>query len=141
MEDLVCNICLSEINAGKQIGEISCCNHRFCYECIAKWATIENSCPCCKGRFDVIRRKHVSSTPGRLANLPPTATIPGKVVAEEQCQQVNQRPVFEDPNFEEWIENMVCLVCGSGERDNELLLCDGEIYLFIFQVLFKHLAH
>jgi hypothetical protein len=34
--------------------------------------------------------------------------------------------VFEDPAFQEWIEELSCMVCGGGENDDLLLLCDGE---------------
>ncbi|KAL4522815.1 hypothetical protein Ndes2526B_g00854 [Nannochloris sp. 'desiccata'] len=121
MEELVCNICHEEFLIQ---GEINSCNHVFCHDCIAKWATIENSCPCCKVRFDVIRRKKISCTPGRLSNLPPYAPIPGKVIGEERCEEVNQRPIFEDPSFEQWIQNVVCLVCGNADNEDQLLLCD-----------------
>ncbi len=126
----MCNICLTEIREGLEIGEIKC-SHRFCIDCIAKWATIENTCPCCKVRFSVIKRKQVSGTPGRLNDLLPTARIPGKFLGEERCEEVNQRPVFEDPSFEQWIQNVVCLVCGNADNEDQLLLCDGKRFYFL----------
>lgn len=36
-----------------------------------------------------------------------------------------QRVVFEDPSFQAWIEQVVCLLCGGGEDEDQLLLCDG----------------
>jgi Ring finger domain len=127
MEDLICSVCQEDIREGNEVGEINNCNHRFCIDCISKWATIENRCPCCKVRFDVIRRKQVSCTPGRLKNLPANAPIPGKILGEERCEEVNQRPIFEDPSFEQWIANVVCLVCGNADNEDQLLLCDGKL--------------
>lgn len=131
MKELVCNIC----HDGFLIqGEINSCNHIFCHECIAKWATIENSCPCCKVRFDVIRRKKVSCTPG--SNLPPNVSVPGKIMGVERIEEVNQRPIFEDPSLEQWIQNVVCLVCGNADNEDQLLLCDGKSFLLIIQFLY-----
>ena len=136
----MCNICHENIREGNEIGEINSCTHRFCFECIAKWVTIENSCPCCKVRITVLRKKQASCTPGRLANLPPNAPIPGKILGEERCEEVNQRPIFEDPSFEQWIQGVVCLVCGNAENEDRLLLCDGKNFFrktlfFIFSFL------
>ena len=36
-----------------------------------------------------------------------------------------QRVVFEDPDFAAWVDNLVCLHCGGGDDEDELLLCDG----------------
>eukprot|EP01083_Nonionella_stella_P231908 818571_1 len=39
-----------------EVATISGCTHRFCFDCIDKWAQTENKCPCCKERFRTIDR-------------------------------------------------------------------------------------
>ena len=121
--EILCSICHESINSGDDLGEINSCKHRFCFECINKWREIENSCPCCKLRFTTIFKKVVAS-PSKLSRLLPTSTVPGTIVGVEECQETNQRPQFEDPSFEEWIQGIACVVCGTGENEEQLLLCD-----------------
>ncbi len=45
---MFCNICFEEKKTLK-IG--SKCQHSFCPECINKWVSINNSCPCCRKIF------------------------------------------------------------------------------------------
>lgn len=43
-----CGVCRGPIAVR---GQLNCCTHAFCLDCILKWAEIENSCPICKRRF------------------------------------------------------------------------------------------
>lgn len=43
-----CTICCGCVSVQ---GVLDSCAHRFCLDCILKWAAIENSCPLCKQRF------------------------------------------------------------------------------------------
>jgi hypothetical protein len=37
-----------------------------------------------------------------------------------------QRVVFEDPTFQQWVEELACMACGGGDNEDQLLLCDGK---------------
>lgn len=50
-----CCICMCEVERN-DIAQINSCDHRFCFECIEKWAERENTCPLCKVRFTKIER-------------------------------------------------------------------------------------
>ena len=54
-ENTSCCICMCEPEAD-DLALISCCEHRFCFDCIEKWAERENTCPLCKKRFVKIDR-------------------------------------------------------------------------------------
>ena len=119
--DLVCGICHDESLI--ELGEIDCCEHRFCYQCIAKWSEIESKCPFCKLRFKTLTRLRLDSpvegdscAKGRLA---------GTVVSKVEVPEKDQRVVFEDPQFLEWLEGLSCIICNGSEQEDQLLLCDG----------------
>ena len=54
--DFVCPICLDRPSKMSDVASISGCTHRFCWDCIGKWAETENRCPCCKARYYTIDR-------------------------------------------------------------------------------------
>ncbi|KAL4423312.1 hypothetical protein ABPG77_006107 [Micractinium sp. CCAP 211/92] len=124
LKELLCGICHEDLLAqdGAEIGELEC-PHRFCYPCIAKWAEIENSCPFCKKRFARLRRKRLAPR-AALAGLDASAELPGVYLDTQQVEQRNQRVAFEDPQFQQWLETVACLVCGGGDDEDQLLLCD-----------------
>lgn len=123
MGELVCGICHD--SPLLEVGEINSCWHRFCFTCITKWAEIESKCPFCKVRFSLIAHKRLAS-PGKLQSAPLHGPLPGEVVSVENIPERDQRVVFEDPNFVDWINNLGCIVCGGAENEEQLLLCDGE---------------
>ena len=43
-----CLICLNEF---KSLSAIDCCNHRFCFECIAMWTDSKTKCPACRKKI------------------------------------------------------------------------------------------
>ena len=47
----ICAICLDQI---KYKSKINSCRHKFCFDCIKKWAEISNKCPLCKKTFNDI---------------------------------------------------------------------------------------
>jgi len=57
-EKVECCICLEEI--GVQMGCLTCCEHKFCFDCILQWSGKSNTCPLCKQRFREIIKKMVS---------------------------------------------------------------------------------
>ena len=54
-ESASCCICMCEPEA-EDLALINGCEHRFCFDCIEKWAERENTCPLCKKRFIKIDR-------------------------------------------------------------------------------------
>ena len=54
--DFICAICLDAPPCMSEVASISGCTHRFCFDCIDRWAVTENKCPCCKARFQTIDR-------------------------------------------------------------------------------------
>ena len=49
---LTCAICYDDIEATVNIDS---CDHKFCIDCITKWAREKtNTCPCCRGKFNVL---------------------------------------------------------------------------------------
>ncbi|KAM3132997.1 hypothetical protein pb186bvf_014853 [Paramecium bursaria] len=38
-------------------GQLDCCSHIYCHDCIEKWSQIENTCPLCKQKFSSIQQK------------------------------------------------------------------------------------
>lgn len=117
----MCGICHDE--SLDEIGEIDCCDHRFCYPCISKWSEIETKCPFCKLRFRTLTRLRLDAplegdccAKGRLA---------GTVVSKVEVPEKDQRVVFEDPQFLEWLEGLSCIICNGSEQEDQLLLCDG----------------
>lgn len=45
-----CAICL-DCTDGADLASVSGCNHRFCFECIDRWAEKKSECPLCKEAF------------------------------------------------------------------------------------------
>ncbi|KAL7473262.1 hypothetical protein ACHAXS_013705 [Conticribra weissflogii] len=56
LEDFTCAICLDCPSTCEDVAKISGCTHKFCFDCIDRWAKTENRCPCCKARFRTIER-------------------------------------------------------------------------------------
>lgn len=54
--DFTCAICLDAPSCMSEVASIGGCTHRFCFDCIDRWAETENRCPCCKTRFRTIDR-------------------------------------------------------------------------------------
>jgi len=48
-----CGICMGVVSLQ---GQLDSCTHIFCFDCIARWAETENTCPFCKKRFASVKR-------------------------------------------------------------------------------------
>ena len=118
---LICGICHEDKLV--DIGEIDSCEHRFCYTCICKWSEIESKCPFCKVRFSVLKRIHLSSP--LKCDSTPKGRLVGTLVSETTVPERDQRVVFEDPTFLEWLNGLSCIICDGSEDEDRLLLCDG----------------
>ena len=58
-----CNICFERIKKYK--GTLSChekCKSKFCFDCIKQWSKKENKCPCCKTRFENIKKVNIKTS-------------------------------------------------------------------------------
>lgn len=52
-EDEQCSICFGPINT-QRMGKPNGCSHRFCYQCISRWAENYSYCPMDRVPFDTI---------------------------------------------------------------------------------------
>jgi hypothetical protein len=74
--DFTCAICLDAPSSMTEVASLDGCTHRFCFDCIDKWAMTENKCPCCKARFRTIDRvaKLEAASPARRGKRKRAAT-------------------------------------------------------------------
>lgn len=49
--ELECTICLLNISVNSFVGEIDCCKHQFCANCIQEWANKHSTCPYDRKQF------------------------------------------------------------------------------------------
>eukprot|EP00112_Aurelia_sp_Birch-Aquarium-sp1_P005163 Seg1585.12 transcript_id=Seg1585.12/GoldUCD/mRNA.D3Y31 product="PHD and RING finger domain-containing protein 1" protein_id=Seg1585.12/GoldUCD/D3Y31 len=115
-----CPICLSEF-IKQRIGQPENCRHLFCSDCIKEWSKTVNSCPVDRQKFNIIWIKK---------------GIHGPVVEElyvEDSTPGGNEEEFEDPTF--------CQVCGNGDREDRLLLCDGCDHGYHLECLDPPLDH
>lgn len=80
------------------------CKHLFHVRCILVWSEVENSCPQCRSRF--LRFGEYNISTGKLRKF---------------CE-VQKRDQIEQSSSEE----VLCDVCGRGDEEDLLLLCDGR---------------
>lgn len=73
LDGFQCPICLDCPSSGSEVASISGCTHRFCFDCIGRWADTENKCPLCKERFRTIDRVIPAAPP------PPAAAAASEV--------------------------------------------------------------
>jgi len=72
--DFVCAIC-HECPNDSSVASVSGCNHRFCFDCINRWARIRNVCPLCNISFeDITSFDGVATTVGG-GEVNPTAFL------------------------------------------------------------------
>lgn len=50
-----CPICINTIN-GDQIC-ITNCTHKFCYDCLSRWLSVNNKCPNCRENIETFKYK------------------------------------------------------------------------------------
>ena len=64
-----------------------------------------------------------------LGSLHPSQHVgvrwPAQPPPPPSCNPRKQRAAFQDPNFSAWIESLNCMLCGGGENEEQLVLCDG----------------
>lgn len=101
-----CGICTESIALK---GVIESCEHSFCFDCILKWSEIESKCPICRRRFTSLKG----------------TTLAGNVVSERAIPERDQRVLFENDEFIDWLESVRCSVCAGADAEDLLMLCDG----------------
>ena len=50
-----CVICLEDEPQVR--GQLDCCQHVFCYDCVVTWSKQTNKCPVCQRRFSVVDKR------------------------------------------------------------------------------------
>mmetsp|Transcript_23903 Transcript_23903/g.70947 ORF Transcript_23903/g.70947 Transcript_23903/m.70947 type:complete len:145 (-) Transcript_23903:144-578(-) len=131
---ITCSICLHE--GLPEIGELSACAHTFCFSCIKRWADeSENRCPLCRARFVVISRKRLAPEGGFESDDCGDGSEDGPAPLKRLRGEVVEEVITKD-RVQEWrpdellaldLENLRCEVCGTGEDETHLMLCDGHI--------------
>ncbi|GMF38374.1 unnamed protein product [Phytophthora fragariaefolia] len=97
-----------------QQGELTGCEHRFHFDCIVAWAKVTNLCPLCKCKFNAVSRRDAR----------------GVVVHREAIRDHKQvyRPDPSDHDIAaqlRLVNQARCELCGSGEDEHVLLLCEA----------------
>lgn len=100
-----CPICLLSFKS-QEVGSPESCDHSFCIDCILEWSKNVNTCPVDRQVFNLILvRSHYN---GKVINQIPI----------EPAQQLNAiNEIIDDPTY--------CEICGSCDREDRMLLCDG----------------
>ncbi|GIL61353.1 hypothetical protein Vafri_15786 [Volvox africanus] len=144
-----CCVCYEKT---RDLGELDSCFHRFCFECISRWAETENRCPMCKERFIVIKRKRLppgisgGGGSGGGTNASGSGLATGLKRSREEAvatdgartDNVSDDDEDEDPDAGDGprkrlkgtvVETRIVpdkkQVCSRGDDDEQLLLCDG----------------
>ncbi|KAL0039333.1 hypothetical protein WJX79_003775 [Trebouxia sp. C0005] len=129
---VTCGICHDEHLTG--IGELDSCDHSFCFACIQHWAEIESRCPFCKSRFTTISRKvlDLDKLPDSGAEFHDTVRqrFPGSVLETVAIPERNQVYLGDaewdgEGEGQDPLGNVVCMECGRGDDEDNLMLCDG----------------
>jgi len=121
----VCGACLLDIDGvtldGELFAVLDCCcpRHAFHVDCIITWADTENSCPQCKLRFKKIGIYNSSLQLQRVAHAfdqdqgDPSAATEGSDGDGAEYEEEEE-------------EDTLCEVCGRGDDEEKLMLCDGN---------------
>ncbi|XP_044258183.1 PHD and RING finger domain-containing protein 1 isoform X2 [Tribolium madens] len=99
-----CPICLISFT-NQEIGTPESCDHMFCVDCIQEWSKNMNTCPVDRQEYHMILVRR---------------NLNGSIYREVQVQPPNPQnevDILEDPTF--------CEICGSSDREDRMLLCDG----------------
>uniref|UniRef100_A0AAV1V7J7 RING-type domain-containing protein n=1 Tax=Peronospora matthiolae TaxID=2874970 RepID=A0AAV1V7J7_9STRA len=109
-----CCICQDQVQATKQ-GHLSHCEHdHFHFDCIIAWAKVTNLCPLCKTKFNVITRRDASGIEVH------------RQVVKDAKQVYRPDPLDDDLAAQlRLVHEARCELCGSGDDEHVLLLCDA----------------
>ncbi|CAH1131039.1 unnamed protein product [Ceutorhynchus assimilis] len=102
-----CPICLVRFKLQK-VGVPENCGHKFCLECILEWSKTVNTCP-------VDRKEYNAITARSGLNEKVLKTIPVDTPVAQHFDEI----------IDGFDEQIICIICGSGQNEDRLLLCDG----------------
>jgi hypothetical protein len=124
-----------------------CANHvfcacpRFCFLCIIKWSETENTCPFCKVRFTCIAKKRLN--PGQEdaeedASNSTLQQLSGRVLDRCVVQKKTQRWQPDDQTLA-FLDGLLCQMCGCGEDEDHLMICDRKPAWLMLRVVLLYL--
>eukprot|EP00405_Crypthecodinium_cohnii_P021647 CAMPEP_0206471480 /NCGR_PEP_ID=MMETSP0324_2-20121206/31588_1 /ASSEMBLY_ACC=CAM_ASM_000836 /TAXON_ID=2866 /ORGANISM="Crypthecodinium cohnii, Strain Seligo" /LENGTH=148 /DNA_ID=CAMNT_0053945813 /DNA_START=24 /DNA_END=467 /DNA_ORIENTATION=+ len=102
-----CSICYEDV-CRLQEGLAEPCGHSFCITCIKEWIRRCSHCPLCKREIGAVRcidQADIVVEPKRL-----------KVKEQEEAEMSGLLPALDE---------VFCFMCGAGDDEELLLLCDG----------------
>ena len=100
---------------GAAKGCASTAEHVFCLDCVDRWSKVCNACPLCKARFHAV-----------VWTDPSDGTERRRVVAaKELADFTDDETVAVLAEALERIENALCEMCGGGDAEERILLCDA----------------
>ncbi|KAL4115966.1 hypothetical protein PRIC2_012968 [Phytophthora ramorum] len=112
-EEDACCICQDLVDVLKQ-GFLSSCDHRFHFDCIVAWSKVTNLCPLCKTKFNSVTRQDANG-----------AVVHREVISDHK-QLYRPDPSDHDVAAQLRLVNQAtCELCGSGEDEHVLLLCEA----------------
>jgi hypothetical protein len=124
IEPVTCAICLDVPRVpavlrgddeGAAEGCASTAKHVFCLDCVDRWSKVCNACPLCKARFHAVVWQSPSDGTERRRVVAPKQI---SVLHEDETAAVLAEAL-------ERIENALCEMCGGGDCEERILLCDA----------------
>ena len=95
-------------------GLLPTCDHCFHFDCIVTWANVTNLCPLCKTKFNAVTRQDAQGVEVYRA------------VIKDVRQVYRPDPLDHDIAAQLQLVNQArCEVCGSGDDEHVLLLCEA----------------
>jgi hypothetical protein len=106
-----CCICLEVLTRDDTQGCLLKCVHIFHFDCILQWSKVTNLCPMCKTRFHSIIQKDVD---GHILDQ--------KDNIQDRAQTTTYNHHLQNTTL---LHEYTCMLCGTGEHEDVLLLCDA----------------
>lgn len=106
-----CTVCLLKMGS-QELGRPDVCAHVFCADCIIEWSRNVPTCP-----IDRLPMRSISVTKDGQE-------LRSYRVKRRRLQEVEEELAQRDPG-EAFNMDCFCEACGSGDREDRLLLCDG----------------
>ncbi|KAM7002951.1 uncharacterized protein phrf1 [Tautogolabrus adspersus] len=102
-----CPICLNSFSS-QPVATPEDCEHYFCLDCLLEWAKNANSCPVDRIAFNNIYLRKCFG--GKVKKM---------ITVQKPVKEGQEETIDVD------LEQTNCEVCGSSDREDRLLLCDG----------------
>ncbi len=117
--DETCSICFTDTlrdALGKGgLGSLDCCAHIYCHGCILRWTTESSStCPLCKRSASALHRIEADGTRHSSRAVEARVQAAPEPTEEELAAMLAEA----DATYN-------CQLCGSGEDEETILLCDS----------------